>query len=67
MGDARTVTNKNKYIRHMIYMSYVAIVMSDVTSIRVRRETKERLEKHGRMNESFDELINRILDEVENE
>lgn len=39
----------------------------DTTTIRVHRDTKERLEKHGHMNESFDELLNRILDSLEGE
>ncbi|KXA90926.1 hypothetical protein AKJ64_05110 [candidate division MSBL1 archaeon SCGC-AAA259E17] len=47
------------------YIMYTRAMPEDTTTIRVRRDTKERLEKHGRMNESFDELLNRILDELE--
>jgi len=39
--------------------------MGGTTTIRVRKTTKKRLESHGRMNESFDDLINRVLDELE--
>ena len=35
------------------------------TTIRVKRSTKERLMKHGRMGETFDQLLNRILDAIE--
>lgn len=39
----------------------------DYKSIKVYESTHERLQKHGNMNESFDELINRILDEFEDD
>ena len=35
------------------------------TSIALRPKTKKRLEQKGTMTESFDALVNRILDEVE--
>jgi hypothetical protein len=35
------------------------------TTITLRESTKERLQKHGNMGESFDELLNRILDQIE--
>ena len=35
------------------------------TTIHIKEGTRKRLLKHGRMGESFDELINRILDELE--
>lgn len=41
------------------------IDMEKTTTIRVKEKTKERLESHGKMNESFDDLINRILNELE--
>lgn len=34
-------------------------------NIKLREETYERLQKHGKMSDSFDDLINRILDEWE--
>lgn len=37
----------------------------ETTTIRIKMKTKKRLEAHGRMDESFDELINRILSEWE--
>lgn len=36
-------------------------------TIKLKKETYERLRSHGNMGESFDDLINRILDEWENE
>lgn len=39
------------------------MVRDDVTSIRVYRDTKERIESQGRMSESFDDVLNRLLDE----
>lgn len=35
------------------------------TTIRVANETKTRLRKHGNKDESYDELVNRILDDFE--
>lgn len=37
----------------------------EITTIRVKKSTKKRMEKHGRMGETFDQLLNRILDEFE--
>jgi len=39
--------------------------MQDRTSIQIERTTKDRLQKHGKMGDSFDSLINRILDSLE--
>lgn len=36
-----------------------------VTTIQLRPETKERLKKYGEMGMSYDEVINRILDELD--
>jgi len=35
------------------------------TTIRVTNETKTRLKKHGKKDESYDELVSRILDDFE--
>jgi hypothetical protein len=35
------------------------------TSIRVRPETKARLDRHGRKNQSYDQLLNEIMDRIE--
>jgi hypothetical protein len=40
-------------------------LMVDYKNIRVREETHERLQNHGNMDESFDDLITRILDDWE--
>jgi len=36
-----------------------------VKTLKVSEKTKQRLQKHGRMGESFEELINRLLDKIE--
>ena len=35
--------------------------------IGVRRDTHKRLKQYGKMGETFDSLINRLLDEIEKE
>ncbi len=37
----------------------------EATTLRVKRATKARLQAHGQMSESFDDLLNRVLDEYE--
>lgn len=39
--------------------------MHDYKNIKIHEETHERLQSHGNMGESFDDLINRILDDWE--
>lgn len=39
--------------------------MPDYKNIKIHEETHERLKSHGNMGESFDDLINRILDDWE--
>ncbi len=36
-----------------------------ITTIQVENTTRDRLKKHGRMDENYDQLLNRILDERE--
>lgn len=36
-----------------------------VKTLKVSEKTKQRLQKHGHMGESFEDLINRILDKIE--
>jgi hypothetical protein len=35
------------------------------TTIRVKDETKKRLQEHGRYKDSYDSIIERILDKIE--
>ena len=37
----------------------------EYTTLSIRKETKERLKSYGSFGESWDQLINRILDEIE--
>jgi len=37
----------------------------DFTTIRISKDTKKRLEKHGRMNMSYDEVLQSVLDELD--
>ena len=39
--------------------------MPDYKNIKIHEGTHERLQSHGNMGESFDDLINRILDDWE--
>jgi hypothetical protein len=41
--------------------------MPDYKNIKIHEDTHERLKSHGNMSESFDDLINRILDDWEDE
>ncbi len=36
-----------------------------LTTMKVKRETLNRLKKHGKMLDSYDKVVNRLLDEVE--
>jgi hypothetical protein len=55
----------------MVYNAYGSILVMPhqtddamaATSIRVKTETRDRLNESGLRNESFDDIINRILDE----
>jgi len=42
-------------------------LMPDYKNIKIHEDTHERLKSHGNMGESFDDLINRILDDWEEE
>lgn len=39
--------------------------MQDKTSIKISSHTKKRLAEHGYFNESYDVVINRLIDEIE--
>ena len=41
------------------------VVSEDYTTIRVSKTTKERLEKFGEMGMSYDDVITKVLDEME--
>lgn len=40
-------------------------MQNEITTIRVSKETHLRIQKHGSMTESMDDLLNRILDKFE--
>lgn len=40
-------------------------LMPDYKTVKLHEDTHERLQQHGRMDESFNDLINRILDDWE--
>ena len=42
-------------------------LMPDYKNIKIHEGTHERLKSHGNMGESFDDLINRILDDWEDQ
>lgn len=39
--------------------------MSGDTSIRLKRKTRSRLDAYGMRGETFDQIVNRLLDELE--
>ena len=39
--------------------------MIDITTLKVEKTTRDRLAKHGEKDDTFDDIINKILDEVE--
>lgn len=39
--------------------------MADYTTISVKKETKKRLEDKGKKGQTFDELINELIDKIE--
>jgi len=47
-----------RYVRH-------PSLMTEYKNIKLHKETYDRLKQHGNMDESFDDLINRILDDWE--
>jgi len=40
-------------------------MQNEMTSIRVSKETRDRLSKHGHITDNFDDVINKILDKFE--
>ena len=40
-------------------------IHSKVKTVRLSEKTKERLQSHGKMGEDFNQLVNRLLDELE--
>jgi len=42
------------------------MIKMEYTTISIKKKTKNRLEKHGRKGQTWDELINEMLDEIEN-
>jgi len=39
--------------------------MSQITTQKLEKETLRRLKKHGMMGDSFDDVLNRLLDDAE--
>jgi hypothetical protein len=40
-------------------------IMEDVTTVQMKRKTRDRLDKYGTRHESYDEIITKILNELE--
>lgn len=38
--------------------------MTDLTTIKIKKSTRNRLAQHGRKNETYDDIINQLLDRV---
>lgn len=41
--------------------------MSDITTIRVHEDTRDRLKRYGWMDETYDDLLNRLMDAYDTE
>jgi hypothetical protein len=50
--------NTIKSINHMV-------IMDEITTISIRKTTKMRLNEHGKKNESYDTVLNQLIDRVE--
>jgi hypothetical protein len=40
-------------------------ILEDVTTIQMKRKTRDRLDKYGTRHESYDQIINNVLNELE--
>ena len=40
-------------------------ILEDVTTIQIKRKTRDKLDKYGTRHESYDDIINKILNELE--
>jgi transcriptional regulator len=50
----------------MLFIDYVYFnQMSSQSTIRCSKETQSRLKGHGKMGDSFEKVVNRLLDEAE--
>ena len=50
----------------MLYMDVVYyVLMSSQSTIRCSKETQNRLKGHGNFGESFEKVVNRLLDQAE--
>jgi len=47
------------------YISVVSGMMSDTTTIKVKKDTRDKLKDRGKKGESYDEIINRLIDRVD--
>ena len=47
------------------YINYMNLIIIMNTTIPITKKTKERLKKYGKMGETWDSLINRVLDKCE--
>ncbi len=54
-----------KFFDEVIHLPYPKGTFSNEITMKIKNKTKERLLKHGKMGQSFDELINQLLDRVE--
>ena len=40
-------------------------ILEDVTTIQIKRKTRDKLDKYGTRHESYDDILNNILNELE--
>lgn len=51
----------------MFHCHQTSATVPEYKTIKLREDTHKRLKQHGNMDESFDDLINRILDDWESD
>jgi len=51
----------------VVYNLYSVYLLLTNTTQKIRKDTLERLREHGKMGDSFDSVVNRLLDEVDDD
>jgi len=50
------------YTLYTLHAKYALYMTNDETTIRVKKENKERMDEIGRKNESYDDVLEKLLD-----
>lgn len=58
--------NSRHYTQSIYSINSIRLIDSMTTTISISKKTKTRLDQHGSKNDSYDDVVNKILDKVEN-